>query len=116
MAFKKLLRQLGTRQDSALELMVIKVDVSQNTSGDNNGFIEGADFAILTRTSSGVLKLTFNRAASRPLMVIGSSVGSEGFVYERSASTSTEVFLNTCDDAGTEVDVDFTITVLGCYK
>jgi hypothetical protein len=114
MSFLGLLKQVGCRSASKLELIVLKVDVSA-VDGTNAGLSLGENEAIIDKTATGKYTITLNRVASKPVAVVGGSCLGEGFLTEDTAATTSVVKVTLEDDAGTDADFDFSITLAAFY-
>jgi hypothetical protein len=96
--------------------ITFRLDVSEHNDGTNDGLTEGAADATVVKNSTGSWTFTLTKASIRPVVFIGDMAESENFVRSAGGGGLTTGFtVLTPDDAGTEQDVDFSVTVRAFY-
>lgn len=115
MSFRSVLKQLGIRQNSKAELIVLDIDESAISNGTNAGLNEGAQQATLTKNGTGDYTITLNRTARRTLRVIG-AVAKTVDLRCAITSESTSAVRIVWEGGGTDTNTDFTIAILANYS
>ncbi len=115
MAFTSVLKQVGVRQNSKMELVVIDVDSSEISAGTNAGLLEGAQQATITKSATGTYAIVLNRTARRTVRVVGVALKTIDARFAVTAESTAGVTIVT-EVGGTDTDMDFTITLAAFYS
>lgn len=118
MSWKSFLKQVGIRQNSKAELVAFRVDVSDVSAVATStaGLDEGSKYATIFKNGTGDYTITFNRTSRRIPVVVGGMAVGEQFMQLQAEPTTSAVRVVISDDAGTEVDADFHLTVMQFFS
>ena len=117
MAFKSGLKQVGIRQNSKPEIIAFRVDDSDVAgSYSTAGLDEGANYATIKTSATGVYEIQLNRACRRIPVILGAVAVGELFVRITTEPTAAGLIQVTVEaDDGTNTDGDFHLTLLCFY-
>lgn len=113
MAFLSNLRQLGVRQNSRPELVVLAVTQASIVNGTNAGITEGSNQAIVTKNGTGDYTFTLNRVARRNIQVIGASASVVDLRYSATVTSSTVRIVWELN--GTDTNTNFSVSLFVPY-